>query len=312
MLHSRHTSAGLHSPACVIRVNSHDKYLTCQNRVRTLYWHRVSCSCLWANHMLTIWTFPRYSRCTAHSIIELLVTVGILSLLIAVVLPELGRARTRGTEGRCLNQLREVGLQIQSFAHANDDQVAPVIRQRDFSWSNAVGVGWDIDVGRWSGLLGGPRTIWACPKESNPYVGNARALGLDNTRTIVGGLRHRAGPNVWSEPSRLLIAYDAASRQVIFPNGPGDPVEIAQVQLRQIGDVSDELNEVWPTDTMRPVVEFQPQGDGPHSGKSSSLLFADGHARLSSPSRGNVQAFLWIGNRWWPDTVEVRPYLNGY
>ncbi|MBX3396160.1 MAG: type II secretion system protein [Phycisphaerae bacterium] len=260
--------------------------------------------------MTTYRDTPLSTKCSGHSLVELLIVLGIMSALLGVLMPGLGHARSRGTEGRCLNQLREVGLQIHSFAHVNADHVAPVIRQRDFSWTDPDAAGWDIDVGRWSGLPGGPRTIWSCPKESYPYVGNARALGLDNTRTILGGRRHHAGPSVWNEPSRLLIAYDAASRQTIFPNGPADPEEIGQAQWRQIGDVSDEWKEAWPTDTMRPVIEFHSRGDGPHSRKTSSLLFADGHAGLSSSGREHPQAFLWIGDRWWPDKVEVRPYLN--
>lgn len=61
-------------------------------------------------------------RSRGFSIIELLIVVGVISLLVALVLPMLGRARTRGHAAKSLSNVRQLALGLSMYADANRDR----------------------------------------------------------------------------------------------------------------------------------------------------------------------------------------------
>jgi prepilin-type N-terminal cleavage/methylation domain-containing protein/prepilin-type processing-associated H-X9-DG protein len=70
--------------------------------------------------------FHRFrSRSRAFTLIELLVVVGILALLIAILLPSLGRARKRANCVRCLANLKGIGTALVTYQSYNDGLVVP-------------------------------------------------------------------------------------------------------------------------------------------------------------------------------------------
>lgn len=253
---------------------------------------------------------PGSATVGGFTLIEVLVVLAILAALAAMLMPAVGNARRRGIEARSLANLREVGAIISAFAAAHDDNVAPVIRHRDHFWPNSSAVGWDIDVGRWAGAAGGNGTAWQCAQQRYPFVGNARALGLDNRRTITGGLLHLAGPRVWYEPSRLVICYDAPRDQPVYPYGPSSRAELSSIDVQLLGDVSDEQSVDWPRRSSRATIPFEPGANGPHLANSWGALFADGHSMISAFDRSNNLAYLWNDPRWWSATATERPYIE--
>jgi prepilin-type processing-associated H-X9-DG protein/prepilin-type N-terminal cleavage/methylation domain-containing protein len=66
----------------------------------------------------------RVCRCrapwSAFTLVELLVVVAIIALLIAVLLPSLGRARQQARTTLCLSNLRTLGLAINTYADTNN------------------------------------------------------------------------------------------------------------------------------------------------------------------------------------------------
>lgn len=229
-------------------------------------------------------------RRPAFSLLELLVVIALIGLLVGILAPALSAGRSRGRATQCLGNLRSVGQAILSFASDNDDYTAPAVRERDYYWDRGEQTGWDISVGRWAGTEGGPGTMWQCPINERPYVGNTRALGLDTraARPRRGRL-FRAGPRMWYEPSRLVVAYDLQPNiaHILYPNA-SDPM---------VGDLSDELDGRWPRDTERPLVPASFGPYGPHDAGRFGVLFADAH--VGEDNKMTSDAVIWSGRRWW-------------
>jgi prepilin-type N-terminal cleavage/methylation domain-containing protein/prepilin-type processing-associated H-X9-DG protein len=68
------------------------------------------------------------------TLIELLVVVAIIAILMAILLPALGRARAEAKQGVCLSNLRQVGLALQMYADDCHDRYP--------SWSGWHVWGW--------------------------------------------------------------------------------------------------------------------------------------------------------------------------
>ena len=61
----------------------------------------------------------------AFTLIELLVVISIISVLMAILLPSLGRAREQARRTACMANLRSIGQGIYLYAHDNDGRLVP-------------------------------------------------------------------------------------------------------------------------------------------------------------------------------------------
>lgn len=62
---------------------------------------------------------------SAFTLIELLVVISIISLLMAILLPSLGKAREQGRRATCMANLRSIGQGIYLYANDNDGRLVP-------------------------------------------------------------------------------------------------------------------------------------------------------------------------------------------
>lgn len=63
----------------------------------------------------------RTMRRKAFTLMELLVVIGIISMLMGILLPSLGKARQQGQRIFCLNNLRQMAIAAQTYAQTYDD-----------------------------------------------------------------------------------------------------------------------------------------------------------------------------------------------
>ncbi len=93
-------------------------------------------------------------RTRAFTLIELLVVVAIIALLMAILLPSLGRARDQARLVACGSNLRQIGLAIEMYSADNSGyQPAPNLTYSPGYISDAKGYSWDDAL--WT-YLGGP------------------------------------------------------------------------------------------------------------------------------------------------------------
>jgi prepilin-type N-terminal cleavage/methylation domain-containing protein len=67
--------------------------------------------------------FRRIGGFTGFTLVELLVVIAIIALLMAILLPALGRAREMGKRAVCLNQIRQLGVAWYMYCDDNSEKL---------------------------------------------------------------------------------------------------------------------------------------------------------------------------------------------
>jgi prepilin-type N-terminal cleavage/methylation domain-containing protein len=91
----------------------------------------------------------RLHRRSAFTLVELLVVIGIIAILIGILIPVLGRAKSSASLVACQANLRELGTAVQLYVAANKGSLPPGF------YENAPEPGSTITVTRWVDLLQG-------------------------------------------------------------------------------------------------------------------------------------------------------------
>jgi prepilin-type N-terminal cleavage/methylation domain-containing protein/prepilin-type processing-associated H-X9-DG protein len=107
----------------------------------------------------------------AFTLVELLVVIGIIAVLIALLLPALGKARRAGVRTQCLSNIRQLQVAQVAYAAANRNELV------------VAGDGTE-DQGSWIGLLepyAGAKLVRRCPGDSSIYFDTKLGTQLRTT-----------------------------------------------------------------------------------------------------------------------------------
>jgi prepilin-type processing-associated H-X9-DG protein len=81
-------------------------------------------------------------RATAFTLVELLVVIGVIAILIALLMPALGRARQQSLRVKCGSNLRQIGIAAMAYAAENKGYLPAVRTNNPHYLTNRTSFGW--------------------------------------------------------------------------------------------------------------------------------------------------------------------------
>ena len=123
----------------------------------------------------TRFTAARRSR-RGFTLIELLVVISIIAVLASLIAPAVQSARRTARRMECGNNIRQVGIAMQSFASSNNGQLPSLVGNSTFN-STAAGANVTLQTG-W------PIQIMPA-MDGSAYVKNLRANALASGYAII-------------------------------------------------------------------------------------------------------------------------------
>jgi prepilin-type N-terminal cleavage/methylation domain-containing protein/prepilin-type processing-associated H-X9-DG protein len=114
------------------------------------------------------------------TLVELLVVIGIIAILIAVLLPALGRARIQAQRVACSSNLRQLVMALHMFAQEHDSYLPKAENNpgpRVLGWNNLQGTNWEFTDSRMSSweytlmkYVNKNKAVFQCPADADPRI----------------------------------------------------------------------------------------------------------------------------------------------
>jgi prepilin-type N-terminal cleavage/methylation domain-containing protein/prepilin-type processing-associated H-X9-DG protein len=131
------------------------------------------------------------------TLIELLVVIAIIAILASLLLPALSKAKARAHATGCLNNLRQIGVASQMYAHDNEDTLPRSQHTLD-SWVSSL-------------EAYGVTNVYRCPRDKHPTRRYTYAINdylLDEAAPPASFTRITTVPN----PSQTLYMTESADQ----------------------------------------------------------------------------------------------------
>ena len=272
-------------------------------------------------------------RAKAFTLVELLVVVAIIALLLAILLPALGKARAIARNVKCLSNIRGINMAVMYYGGDNSDYAVP---ETITSWNTDGGPapsdypGW-LDVAPHHAILLGQYTdieatdnrpqgevpdnsVWKCPEDKRSNISYSMA------HRITAGGAGQFFAAITSNPDRWLQMRKLANA--------GSPAALMTVIDKDRGATFG-FNGSWPLDNVpfygnpansgtpggwsknQPLVNWNhrmrhPPGTGDVPALGTNMGFVDGHAQMLINDPADLEDEYWLKDQYGVEFV-IRP-----
>ena len=138
----------------------------------------------------------------AFTLIELLVVLTVLGILAAMLIPVVSKGLQRGHTATCLNNLRQIGTIMISYAAENDGKM-PVLDKMDRDLEE-FGISRNLNQGN--------SLSWTCPARNRTlkYVTESNPINYTGSRNALAWVTNETPRWAWSyqNPSQVLLLAD--------------------------------------------------------------------------------------------------------
>lgn len=202
----------------------------------------------------------------AFTLIELLASIAVIAILVAILIPIIGSVRASASSTKCVSNLRLIGAALHSYANDNDDRFPPWYH---YDWKAC----WFWYLESYVGL----------PEKTMGFNPKPRSAGIFICPSFDPALvKERKAAYAYNE---YIMTPEWNFERSVVPE-PGKTFLVVEINANtELGGQSGGAGNV-----VGPLV-------GRHPGNSANFLFMDGHVEtIESASRIQDSDSRW---RWW-------------